>query len=80
MEEAEILLQINKIYTVILRREIVNINHATTAADVAGWNSLNHMLLINSIEKHFSIKFKLKEIMGFNNVGDMIACIKGKLG
>jgi len=77
MEDQDIILQINKIFSAILKKE-VSLTPNTTAADVAGWDSLTHMMLIDSIEKHFAIKFKLMEIMKLNNIGDMVGFIKKK--
>ncbi len=79
MEDQEILSQLTTIFQKVLKKQNVNLSAETTAADVDGWDSLTHMMIIDSIEKHFSIRFKLMEIMKFNNVGDMISCIKKKV-
>jgi acyl carrier protein len=79
MEEQEILLQITKIFCTILKRNDINLTLGTRAADVDGWDSLTHMILIEKVEKHFAIKFQLKEVMKFKIVGDMVDCIKIKL-
>ena len=79
MQEQEIYEQLKGIYSTILKREITDLSAATTAADIEGWDSLTHMILMDSIEKHFGVKFKLMEIMKFNNVGDMVACVQKKL-
>lgn len=49
------------------------------AKDVEGWDSLNHITLIMAIEEAFEIKFTTREVMGFQNVGEMIACLERKL-
>ena len=49
------------------------------AKDVEGWESLNHITLIMAIEEAFEIKFTTREVMGFQNVGEMIACLERKL-
>jgi acyl carrier protein len=36
--------------------------------------------MIAEVEKHFEIKFKLKELIGMKNVGDMIDLILQKKG
>jgi acyl carrier protein len=50
------------------------------AKDVEGWDSLTHITLIMTIEDSFNIKFTTKEVMGFQNVGEMLTCLRGKLG
>lgn len=79
MEEQEIYAQVTDVFVSVFKRNNFTIDATTTAADIDGWDSLTHMLLIDSVEKHFGIKFKLAEVMKFNNVGDMIATIKKKL-
>jgi acyl carrier protein len=79
MNEQDILSHINGIFIDILKRNNLNIELSTSAADVDGWDSLTHMILIDKIESHFKIKFKLKEIMKFNNIGDMVLTIQQKL-
>lgn len=49
------------------------------AKDVEGWDSLTHVTLIMTLEDEFGIKFTTREVMGFNNVGEMMDCLKGKL-
>jgi acyl carrier protein len=79
MQENELYEQLKDIYRGILKKEQITLTPETTAADIEGWDSLTHMMLMGSIEKKFGIKFKLMEIMKFNNVGDMVACIQKKL-
>ncbi len=50
-----------------------------TAADVAGWDSLNHMVIISRIEKEFNIKFKLRELNKLENLSALIDLIHQKL-
>lgn len=49
------------------------------AKDVEGWDSLTHVTLIMTLEDEFGIKFTTREVMGFNNVGEMMDCLRGKL-
>ena len=43
----------------------------TTAADITGWNSLNHVMLISSIEQEFGIRFDLLQMTGMKSIGDI---------
>jgi acyl carrier protein len=79
MEENKIYEELKGLYRSILKKDHIELYPETTAADIDGWDSLTHMILMDSVEKHFAIKFKLMEIMKFNNVGDMVACILKKL-
>ena len=78
MDDQEILSQLSTIIGGAVRKKDLVLTPETTAKDVPGWDSLTHMIIIDSIEKHFKVKFKLNEIMNFKNVGDTIACLKTK--
>jgi acyl carrier protein len=49
-----------------------------TAADVEGWDSLNHIGLIVAVERAFQVRFTVAEISRLNNVGTLIGFIDQK--
>jgi acyl carrier protein len=49
------------------------------AKDVEGWDSINHITLIMTLEDTFMVKFRTREVMGFQNVGEMLDSLRGKL-
>ncbi|MBZ0201308.1 MAG: acyl carrier protein [Ignavibacteriaceae bacterium] len=49
-----------------------------TASQVPGWDSLNHINIIVSIEKEYGIKFKGLEILKAKNIGDLQALVNSK--
>jgi acyl carrier protein len=51
----------------------------TTADQVPGWDSFNHLNIIVAVEDAFSIKMKTDEIEKLNNVGDLVKTIQRKL-
>lgn len=78
MEKNQILAEVQEIFREVLDNEEIVLNDATTADDVEEWDSLTHIQLIVAIEKHFKIKFTSKEILSWQNVGEMIDCIATK--
>ena len=60
MEKTEILKKINEIFIDVLEDENVLLNETSTAGDINGWDSLTHIQLVVSIEKHFKIRFTSK--------------------
>ena len=68
-----------KIFREVFDSEKLEIFDAMQAKDVEGWGSLTHITLIMAIEDEFDIKFSTREVMGFQNVGEMLACLQGKL-
>lgn len=79
MEIKEILNQASSIFCSVLKNPTIELNENTTAQDVDGWDSLSNIILIGEIEKHFNIKFKLREIMKMKNVGDLCTNIQKKI-
>ena len=59
--------------------ESLVINKKSTADDIDAWDSLSHVNLILAIEIAFEIEFSQREIMSFQNVGDMASCIEKKI-
>lgn len=80
MTSEEVLLEVNKVFVRVFERPGLVVSATTTASDVEGWDSLNHTLLIGEVQKHFNVKFALKEVMKFQNVGDLCAVLRAKLG
>ena len=78
METEEILCELDTIFRDILKNENIALTPATTAKDVEGWDSLTNMRLITAIEKHYNIRFGLREILKFKHVGDLCASIQAK--
>lgn len=78
MEKTEILEKVQEIFRDVLDNEDIVLSNDTTADDIDEWDSLSHIQLIVNIEKSFKIKFTSKEILSWNNVGEMIDCIAGK--
>lgn len=50
-----------------------------TAPKVEGWDSLNHVTLVMTLEEQFGVKFTTREVMGWRNVGQMLDCLQAKL-
>lgn len=63
----------------VFDEEDLEINSETSAADVMGWDSLNHLRLIAAVERLFAIKFATIEIRKAQNVGEFVRIIESKL-
>ena len=78
MDKNQILEEVQEIFREVLDNEEIVLANETTADDIEEWDSLTHIQLIVAIEKHFNIKFTSKEILSWQNVGEMIDCISTK--
>ena len=57
-----------------------NITENSSAGEIDKWDSLNHILLIQELEKAFGIKFDLFEIIDLKDVKGIIEYIFSKNG
>lgn len=78
MEKSQILDEVQAIFREVLDNEEIVLASETTADDIEEWDSLTHIQLIVAIEKHFKIRFTSREILSWQNVGEMIDCIANK--
>lgn len=78
MDKNQILEEVQEIFRDVLDNEDIVLEDATTADDIEEWDSLSHIQLIVAIEKHFKIKFTSKEILSWQNVGEMLDTIASK--
>jgi acyl carrier protein len=76
MSRDEILAALRGVFREVFDDAAIEISPETTADDIEGWDSLMHIQLVTSVEAHFSVKFKLREIMKFNDVGDLCDSIE----
>lgn len=72
--------ELNNVFCRVFDDEDINITRETTSNDIEGWDSLSHVNLVVSVEKHFKIKFRSSEILKWKNVGQMHDSIEEKLG
>ena len=79
MDRSSILEQLNEIFIDVIYEEKNNLNEASTAKEVEGWDSLTHIQLVVAIERHFKIRFTSKEIQEWKNVGALVDSINSKL-
>jgi acyl carrier protein len=54
------------------------ITEETASADIEKWDSMNHVILITTIEKEFSVTFDILEIIGITKIGDFVDLIEKK--
>ena len=79
MERNDILKRVEEIFREELEQEDLVLTDDTTADDVDGWDSLSHVQLVAAMEEAFGIEFKSREILSWDNVGDLIDSIKKKV-
>lgn len=79
MKREQIMEEVTGIFRDVFDDEEIRLEDDTSAEDIEDWDSLMHITLITAIEKHFSIRFKLREVTELQNVGATIDLIEAKL-
>ena len=80
MTREEIYGKLNEVFQDVFDDEDITVNDSTVAADVDGWDSLEHINLIVAVERCFGIKFTMGETTGLKNVGEIVYRIIAHLG
>lgn len=71
MTHEEIMAKLNEIFQDVFDDDSLVITDQTTANDIDDWDSLEHINLIEAVEKKFGIKFRMQEVSSMKNVGEM---------
>ena len=80
MNRNEVLKKLNVIFRDVFDDDSIVINDRTTSNDIEEWESIDHYNLMCDVDDEFSMRFKMKEVSGMKNVGEMvdIICERGK--
>lgn len=68
---SEILQKLNTIFGDVFEDDTLDVNRNTTAADIAGWDSLMHVTLMVNVERAFGVRFRSAEVAALKNVGEL---------
>ena len=79
MERSDILKRVEEIFREELELDDLVLTDETTADDVEEWDSLSHVQLVAAMEEAFGIEFKSREILSWENIGNLIDSIEKKL-
>ena len=78
MDRNDIMARVQEVFRDELEVDDWVLTEETTADDVEEWDSLSHVQLVVALEKAFGIKFTSREILSWDNVGDLVDCIAKK--
>jgi acyl carrier protein len=79
VNQQDILEQVRAIIADVLDQPDVKIDAGTTASDVEGWDSFNHINIVVAVEARFGIKINTAEIEDVRNVGELVEVVERKL-
>lgn len=75
MNDNEILEKLQDIFRDVFDNEDLEITVDTVAEDIDEWDSLAHVQLVKELERAFSVKLTAKEVLSWDNVGEMVNSI-----
>lgn len=78
MLQAVTIEQLEEIVRDVFDDDAVEITEDTTAKDVDGWDSLNHIRFLVSVEQRFKIRFTSREVESLQNLGELLKAINSK--
>ncbi|MEG2074028.1 MAG: acyl carrier protein [Angelakisella sp.] len=78
VDNKEIFARLNEVFRDVFDRADISVAASTVAADIKGWDSLQHITLMQAVEDEFDVKFSMREIVSLQNVGDIAAIIAKK--
>jgi acyl carrier protein len=76
MSNEEVLAKLQVVFRQVLSDNSIVLTENTTAKDVAGWDSLSHVMLVVDIETAFKKRFKAREIQNWQKVGDIVTSLQ----
>ena len=79
MEREEIMKKLQDVFREVFDNEEIEINDNTVAEDIEEWDSLAHVQLASRIQEVFGITLGGKEILSWDDVGEMVTAIQKKM-
>jgi acyl carrier protein len=79
MEKAEIYDKLTELFHELFADDTIVLTPQTTANDIEGWDSFNHISVIVAVETRFGVKMTTNEIEKLANVGSLADAIESKL-
>jgi acyl carrier protein len=79
MTDSEIYDTLNKVFRQVLEDDSIVLTPSTTADDVDGWDSMNHIFIVVELARIFNIKFHAAEMEELKNIGELVVIIKEKI-
>ncbi len=71
MTHEEIMEKLCAVFQEVFDDETIVVTERTTADDIEDWDSLAHINLIEAVEQTFGMRFRMQEVSGMKNVGEM---------
>lgn len=78
MEKREVLEHIQDIFRDVLDDDELILEEKGSTENIKGYDSLTHIQIVSEIQNSFGIKFTAREMISWDNVGEMCDTIVSK--
>lgn len=78
MSQGQIYESLTEIFRDVFDDPSLEVTPTLSAADVAEWDSFNHINIVVASEQRFGVKFHTSEIEALRNVGEFVDLIERK--
>ena len=75
----ELYIKMTEVFREVFDDPEIELTPEMTADDIEEWDSMTHINLIMMVEMRFDIEFSQKEVMRFENVGDLAEAVRSKI-
>ncbi|HEX3653031.1 MAG TPA: acyl carrier protein [Rhizomicrobium sp.] len=75
----QLLVIVRDILADVLDNDLLQLTEASTAEEVADWDSINQVKLLIGLENELNFRFSSQEVEGLKNVGALIDLVQRKL-
>ena len=79
MDEHAVYAKLTEIFRHVFDDEEIVLSPQLTADQTEGWDSLQHVRLMLTVEKGFGVKIATSEMIRMKNVGDLAQLIRQKI-
>ncbi len=80
MTRDEVYERLTEVFRDVFDDEDISISDSTTSADIADWDSFEHINLILAVENEFGIKIPMGKAVELKNVGELVNTILASAG
>ena len=75
MDREDVYERMNMVFREVFDDKTIELTDDTTADDVDGWDSFEHINLVVAVEEEFSFKIPMGKVVTMQNVGEMVDII-----
>lgn len=79
MDRQQVFWKIQQIFKNVFDDDDIILTDNTTANDIEGWDSLQNITILATIEEEFGIKFQIAETRHIMNVGALVNLVSEKI-